>query len=177
MYRYLLLFLLICGLNLDAFANNITTKIDPSKPIQIESNEILLKKKKNIIIFTGKVEAVQDKVDLFADRMNVRYAEIDKKIEVKNIKLFGNVMLKNETITARGDKGVYDLNKNLITLEDNVIINENDAVIFGEKLIYNTLTGETDIFSKSNDEKDDDKKERITIILENINDLKERYDN
>lgn len=146
-------------------------------PIKIQSNEILIKRNKNIITFIGKVEAKQNNLNMFADSMIIKY-KTDKKnnTEIRNIKLYGNVVLKNENITVRGDKGNYEVKDNLITLEDNIIMNENDAVVFGKKMTYNTITEETNIFG-SNENEDGNKKERITIILEDINDLKDRYDN
>lgn len=151
-------------------------KNDFNSPIKIQSNKILIKKNKNTIIFTGKVEAKQDSLNMFADSMIIKY-KIDKKnnTEIQNIKLQGNVVLKNKNITVRGDKGNYEVKYNLITLEDNIIMNENDAVVFGKKMTYNTATEETNIFGSKKNE-NNNKKERITIILEDINDLKDRYD-
>ena len=148
-----------------------------NSPIKMQSNEILIKKNKNLIIFTGKVEAKQDKLNMFADKMFIKYKKNkNNKAEIKNIKLFGNVVLKNENITVRGDKGNYEMDNNLITLEENIIMNENDTVVFGKKMTYNTITEETNIYGGVESE-NGNKKERITIILEDINDLKDRYDN
>ena len=170
MFKYILLFIFLFNLNTFAKPNSFNS----NKPIRIKSNEILVKKNKNLMVFTGKVEAKQDDLSIFTDKMYVRYKKnIDNKLEINNIKAFGNVVLKNKTITVKGDTGVYDLQNNLITLENNIILNENDAVVFGEKVIYNTITEEINIYGESDK---NPKKERITIILDNINDLKDRYD-
>ena len=167
----LCLILIINKSNAKELENNFNS------PIKIQSNEILIKRNKNLITFTGKVEAKQDNLNMFANKMVVKYKiNQNNNTEIKNIKLYGNVVLKNENITVRGDKGNYEVNNNLIKLEDNIIMNEDDAVVFGKKMTYNTITEETNIFG-SNESEDNPKKERITIILEDINDLKDRYDN
>lgn len=162
------------------FSNNlfcVNKDINLDKPIKIKSDEIVIKKNKNLIIFKGRVETIQDNLSTFANKMYVNYKnDLDNKIEIKNIKLYGNVVLKNDKIIVNGDKGIYNFDDNLITIEDNIIMNENNAVIFGNELIYNTLTEETNIYGENSKNKEDDKKDkRITIILDNINDLKDEY--
>lgn len=169
--------ILLCFILIINKSNATELQNNFNSPIKIQSNEILIKKNKNLIIFTGMVEAKQDKLNMFADKMFIKYKKNkNNKTEIKNIKLFGNVVLKNENITVRGDKGNYEIDNNFITLEENIIMNENDAVVFGKKMTYNTITEETNIYGSAEDESSD-KKERITIILEDINDLKDRYDN
>lgn len=161
---FLILFNLFC---LNGYSKN-NFKQDINKPIKIESNEISMKKNSNIIVFTGNVEAKQDNLTILTDRMLVEY-EGEKK-NIKNIKLFGNIMLKNKNIVANSDKGYYDLSKNIITLEDNVILTEKDVVVYGDKMTYDTIKQESKVYGSKK------QNNRITIILDNINNIKERYE-
>ena len=143
-------------------------KQDFNRPIKIEADEVSTKKNSNIITFNGNVEATQDNLKILTDKMFVYYKN-NKRIEIDNIKAVGNVILKNENILATGDEGEYDIKNNIVTLEKNIILTEKDVVIYGEKMIYNTITQESKMYGETD-------KKRITIILDDINDLKERYD-
>lgn len=149
---------------------NVNSKdtIKQNKPIKIESNEISMKKNSNIIVFTGNVEATQDNLVILTDKMLVEYE--GENIDIKNIKLFGNVILKNDTIVANSGKGEYNLLKNIITLENNVVLTEKDVVVYGDKMTYDTIKQESKVYGSKKENN------RITIILDNINNLKERYD-
>jgi lipopolysaccharide transport protein LptA len=168
--------ILLCFILIINKSNATELQNNFNSPIKIQSNEILIKRNKNLITFSGKVEVQQDTLNMFANKMIVKYKiNQNNDTEIQNIKLYRNVILKNKNITVRGDKGNYEVNNNLITLEDNIIMNEDDAVIFGKKMTYNTITEETNIFG-SDENENNSKKERITIILDDINDLKDRYD-
>ncbi len=182
--NFLFLFFLII-LNNSLLANPIA--IDTKKPIKIEADEVKIQKNKNVIDFMGKVKATQENLNIFSDKMLVKYQKDSKnKISIKNIKAFGNVILKNETLTAKGDNAVYDFSNQIITLKGNIILNEKDVVILGDILTYDIITKETRMESenktviKNNNtiekEKDNKNKKRVIIILDNINDLKDRYD-
>lgn len=151
----------------NSYSNNII-KQDINKPIKIESDEISMKKDSNVMVFTGNVEAKQDNLIILTDKMLVEYE--GKKINITNIKVYGNVMLKNSNIVASSDKGEYDLKKNIIVLEDNVILTEKDVVVYGDKMTYDTIKQESKVYGSKN------QNNRITIILDNVNNLKERYD-
>ena len=162
---FLVLFNLFC---FNAYSKN-NFKQDINKPIKIESNEISMKKGSNVMVFTGDVEAKQDDLIILTDKMLVEYE--GKKVNITNIKVYGNVMLKNNNIVATSDKGEYDLKKNVIVLEDNIILTEKDVVVYGDKMTYDTVKQESKVYGSKN------QNNRITIILDNVNNLKERYDN
>lgn len=163
----------------EAKANNIKQN-NFNKPIKIESDEIKILKNKSVILFTGKVKAKQDNLNIFSDKMFVNYQrDLDNKTNIKNIKAIGNVILKNENITAKGDEGLYDFVEQNITLSGNIILTEKDAVIFGDVLKYNINTEETSIKvdkKQNTDNSTINNKKKVVIILDNINDLKDRYD-
>ena len=159
----------VVGTIYNAIARN-QLKQNFNSPIKIESDQVYLKKGTNTIIFSGNVKAKQDNLYILTDTMHVKYITNEKnKLEIVNIKAIGNVILKNETLLATGDEGEYDIKLGLFTLRKNIILNEKDVVVYGEKMEYNTITEESRMFGEKENK-------RITIILDNINDLRERYD-
>ena len=163
MFKIVLLLLIL--LNNKSIAKE-NFKQNFNRPIKIEANEVSTKRNSNVIIFDGKVEATQDNLKIFTDKMYVYYRN---NKEIENIKAIGNVILKNEGILATGDEGEYDIKNNLVTLKKNIILTEKDVVVYGEKMTYDTVTQESKMYGETD-------KKRITIILDDINDLKERYD-
>jgi lipopolysaccharide export system protein LptA len=143
------------------------------KPIRLEADKIRIQKNKNIMVFTGNVKAKQDKLNILADKMTVNYhTDKNNKINIDNIEVRDNVILKNEIITANSNRGFYDLKKQVITLRDEIILSEKDTVIFGNTLVYDIRTGSANIEGKQRGENND----RVIIILDNVNDIKDKYD-
>ena len=170
-FYILFLFLSIFG---NSFAK--PTEIDTSKPVKIEADEVKIKKNNNSMIFKGNVRAIQENLNMFSDLMNVTYyKDKEDRVLIKTIVAKNNVVLQNENITAKGDGAIYDFQRQLITLKGNIILNEKDAVVFGEMLTYNITTKETKMNVIENEEANTNKK-RVIVILDNINDLKDRYD-
>lgn len=145
----------------------------------IVANEVKILKNKGIIVFTDKVECKNGTLKVNGDRMVVKYNISNKNLEnkniVKNVDIFGNVVVRDINITITGDNGNYNLENNIITVENNVIMNDTDVVIFGDKMTYNVLTGETDIIGIK--KKKENPNGRVIIILDDIEELKERYKN
>ena len=52
----------------------------------------------------------------------------------------------------------------------NVVINDDGAVVYGEKFTYNTKTQETKVEGNKKEES------RVTIILDNIEDIQQRVE-
>ena len=159
---YFLLFIIVCNIS---FSNEIVN-IDENK-IKLEADEITIYKDKNEIKLKGNVVINSGNVNLYADHMKVDYYENNKQNEIKEVSGNGNVLLKNENIDAKSNKFSYKPNKNTITMFDNVVVQEQDSVVYGDSLTYNIITGDSSINSK---------KEKVKIIINDIDSLKNRYD-
>ena len=142
------LFILLCLLGFkQVWAKNTQTKKSPETPIIIRSNFITIKQKSQQVKFLQNVVVEQDNNSLFANEMVVDYLEnTNKKREIHLITANKNVKLFNKNITATSDFGIYDPKKQLITLQNNVLVNDGKSIIAGNKFIYD-LTTKTGKFS------------------------------
>lgn len=142
------LFILLCLLGFkQVWAKNTQTKKSPETPIIIRSNFITIKQKSQQVKFLQNVIVEQDDNSLFANEMVVDYLEnTNNKREIHLITANKNVKLFNKNITATSDFGIYDPKKQLITLQNNVLVNDGKSIIAGNKFIYD-LTTKTGKFS------------------------------
>ena len=115
-------------------------------PVDIIANRALYKGAK--ISLTGNVIVHQDNVSISANRMEL-YREKQGKTEsgdnlygdVKRIEAIGSFKYSNATSTVSGDKGVYERNKNIITVTGNVTYSQvKGNSVSGCKLVYDLTT-------------------------------------
>ena len=142
------LFILLCLLGFkQVWAKNTQTKKSLETPIIIRSDFITIKQKSQQVKFLQNVIVEQDDNSLFANEMVVDYLEnTNNKREIHLITANKNVKLFNKNITATSDFGIYDPKKQLITLQNNVLVNDGKSIIAGNKFIYD-LTTKTGKFS------------------------------
>lgn len=165
MKKYITLFLALFALPAAALAqmNFISGKTDSSKPIDIQADSLEVLQKEQQAIFKGKVEAKQGNVRIKADEMHVYYREKGGAEDngVSRIDVVGNVFLATPAETVQGAKGVYDVDKGVITLSDNVVITRGKNVLKGKGLTYNLNTGRSELLSGGGTIGADGKKERV----------------
>ncbi|MDR2778401.1 MAG: hypothetical protein LBB13_02770 [Rickettsiales bacterium] len=135
--------------------------------ISIESDEVRMKKSEKIITFTGNVKILKDNVDMLAKKTAVlHYIENNNRIEPKTIDMIDVIVIRGNNIKITGDKGSYNFINSMLTIENSVVVNEKNSTIFTDKVLYNTLTEEIEMFGKK---MKSDPVGRTTII---INDTK-----
>jgi lipopolysaccharide export system protein LptA len=145
------LFILLCLLDFkQVLAKNTQNQKSPEQPIIIRSDFITIKQKSQQVKFLQNVVVEQNDSSLFASEMVVDYIEnASKKREINLITANKNVKLFNQNITATSDLGIYEPKKNLITLKNNVLVNDGKSIISGNKFIYDLIT-KTGKFSNQN---------------------------
>ena len=127
-------------------------------PIEINADTLEVFQQENRAVFSGHVVAVQDKVRLKADKMNVFYsAPQDKKKDakqvpgtqdsIKKIEVEGGVFLSTPEETASGAGGTYDVTERKIYLTKNVVLTRGKNVLKGDRLVYNFVTGMSTVSS------------------------------
>ncbi len=134
------------------------------EPIQIDADQLEVRDKDKMAIFTGHVVAVQGKLRLETNQMKVFYednktASAAPVIEnapapaggqsrkVKRIEAFGAVKIMQENQTGTGNSGVYDMQQGQMTLTGNVTLTQDGNVIQGDRLVTNTRTQESHVYS------------------------------
>ena len=124
---------------------------DNKEPIDIEADELEIKQKENIAIFSGKVNVIQGKFRLQTSKLVVKYLEAGKagnsKRQISKLLATGGVIVTSETQSATGDWARMDMKKNTIVMGDNVVISQGENVIRGSKVLVDLNTGHSRILS------------------------------
>lgn len=126
--------------------SNPLSKIDTDEPIEITADSLEVKQNENIAIFRGNVDAQQGDMRLHADQLTVHYrgGEGSGGVNaISRIDAAGSVFITSSRETAQGEAGVYDVENNLITLTQNVVLTRGENVIRGNRLVLNLATGQS----------------------------------
>jgi lipopolysaccharide export system protein LptA len=124
------------------------------KPIQIEADRLEIRDPQKLAIYSGHVRVRQGDTILEAPELRVFYSgqgpgdatapttsgPIGSK--VSRIEAGPGVSVRSGDRTASGQRVVFDLVKDLVTLEGNVVLTQGENVIRGERVIVNLTTKE-----------------------------------
>ncbi len=122
---------------------------DLSQPIEIRADSLELRQKESVAVFIGNVDAVQGRIRLSADRLFVHYRTKDGEKSpaavaggaISRLDARGKVSLTSPTETAKSKTGIYDVDKQLVTLEGDVVLTRGANVLSGARLVINLATG------------------------------------
>ena len=115
-----------------------------SLPLDIEAETFEVFDAERHIVWLGNVHVVQGESSLQADRMDVYYTgegagggwgDIDRIVATDN------VFYITPAQRARGDRGVYQLSEEIITLTGDVVITQGENVITTNRFVNNLATG------------------------------------
>ena len=84
-------------------------------PIDVTADRIEVQDRADRAIFAGNVHVRQDDLTLDTERLTVAYTS-SGGVQIQRLDASGGVVVKSPTETARGDFGIYDLDRKLITL-------------------------------------------------------------
>ncbi|MBL4784358.1 MAG: LPS ABC transporter substrate-binding protein LptA [Cohaesibacteraceae bacterium] len=125
---------------------------DPDAPIAISADSLKVSNSQKIATFTGNVIVKQGKLTLETPSLTVHYAGDAAKSQstgqsITRLEAHGGVFIKNGDQRARGNRGIVDFTKDIITLIGKVSLGQGDNIVQGEKLIVHMKTGEAELFS------------------------------
>ena len=163
----------------DAHAQKKTQKAKNTHT-RIRSDIIDIKQKSQKIDFIGNVVVERDDASLLANKMEVFYNDknaVKNNSNIKEIKAFGDVKMFNDEFVASSDLANFFPDKNIFTLEKNVIVNNGTSILTGDKFVYDVKTKKGNFVGKKISNNSDKKSEknaedRVTIIIGD--DLKEQ---
>ena len=124
------------------------------KPISIEANSLEVLQNEKKAIFTGSVVATQGDIHLKSNKMTVFYkggglpggettSTATAGSGISRIDVDGNVFLATPQESAKGDKGVYNVDQKTIRLVGGVVLTKGQNVLKGSALEYNLATGKS----------------------------------
>ena len=128
----------------------VGTRTDSSAPIEIVADTLEVKQREQLAIFRGNVDALQDDMRLRADTLIVHYRENKENPDqpgISKIEAEGNVFVSSPKETAKGTRGVYDVDRSRIDLVGGVVLTQGENVVRGDRLEMNLATGESKVAS------------------------------
>jgi lipopolysaccharide export system protein LptA len=113
-------------------------------PVDVTADRIEVQDRADRAIFAGNVHVVQAEMTLDAPRLTVAYSGgggSNSNVQIRRLDAAGGVVVKSPTETAKGDFGIYDLDRKLITLIGNVQLNREQNQVNGARLVIDLDSG------------------------------------
>ncbi|WP_293882661.1 LptA/OstA family protein [Sphingomonas sp.] len=112
-------------------------------PVDFAADRIEVQDKANRAVFSGNVHATQGNMILDAARMTVAYTNQKSagNPSVQRVDASGGVTVHSPDQTARGNFGIYDLNRRIITLLGAVTLIQGSNTVRGGRLVIDLNSG------------------------------------
>lgn len=124
-------------------------------PVDIDAGKLDYFDKEQKLVYSGSVVVVNGPSTLKASRLIVFLDKAQPGQEsnggadrVRHIDADGPVTLVSKDQIGVGDRASYDRGENKVYLIGNVTLTQGDSVVRGEKLIYDTATGQATVLEK-----------------------------
>jgi lipopolysaccharide export system protein LptA len=132
------------------------------EPVQIEASRLEVRDKEKMATFTGNVKVVQGDTTMRCKVLVVFYEQQNKdgqqaqasgktmpaakpgpggSSQISKLEASGGVTVVQKDQTATGDRALFDMKSNTVTLLGNVLVSQGPNVMHGEKLVVNLTTG------------------------------------
>ncbi|MDF1770202.1 LptA/OstA family protein [Maricaulis sp.] len=137
-------------------------------PLDIEADTFEVLDAERHIVWLGNVHVVQGDSSLQADRMDVYYTEAPAGGwgDIDRIVATDNVFYITPAQRARGDRGVYQMSEEVITLTGEVVITQGDNVITTNRFVNDLTTGNSNFGEAGTGE-------RVRMVLQPARDANE----
>lgn len=113
---------------------------DSNAPVDVAADRIEVQDRSDRAVFAGNVHVRQQELTLDTTRLTVAYSSAGS-IQIRRLDASGGVTVKSPSETARGDFGIYDLDRKLITLVGAVQLNRAGSQINGQRLTIDLNSG------------------------------------
>jgi lipopolysaccharide export system protein LptA len=113
-------------------------------PVDVTAERIEVQDRADRAIFAGNVHVTQAELTLDTPRLTVAYSGgqgANNNVQIRRLDAAGGVVVKSPSETAKGDFGVYDLDRKLITLIGNVQLNRDQNQVNGARLVIDLDSG------------------------------------
>jgi lipopolysaccharide export system protein LptA len=123
-------------------------------PIDITGDSMAVHDPEHLVIWKGRVEALQDQDRLRTDLLNIYYRAAPKTAgapktaapgadfgAIDRMEAIGNVYFVTPTQVAKGDKAVYTADTSTIVITGDVVLTQGENVGRGSRLVINLNTG------------------------------------
>lgn len=117
---------------------------DSNAPIDVSSQRIEVQDRSDRAVFVGDVHATQSDLTLDTQRLTVAYSTGqggNNGVQINRLDAAGGVVVHSPSETAKGDFGIYDLDRKLITLIGNVQLIRDQNRVNGSRLVIDLDSG------------------------------------
>ena len=132
------------------------------QPVQIEASRLEVRDKDKMATFSGNVKVVQGDTTMRCKTLVVFYEQQNKdgqqalaaaqtmpaakpgpggSSQISKLEASGGVTVVQKDQTATGDRALFDMKSNTVTLLGNVLVSQGPNVMRGEKLVVDLTTG------------------------------------
>lgn len=109
-------------------------------PIDVTSDRIEVQDRADRAIFAGNVNVRQGSLTLDTARLTVAYSSAGG-VQIQRLDASGGVVVRSPSETARGNFGIYDLDRKLITLVGAVQLTRGGSQVNGQRLVIDLRSG------------------------------------
>lgn len=113
---------------------------DSNAPVDVSASRLEVQDRADRAIFAGNVHVKQGELALDTERLTVSYSGTGG-IQIRRLDAAGGVTVRSPSETAKGDFGIYDLDRRLITLIGNVRLDRDNNSISGARLVIDLDSG------------------------------------
>ena len=113
---------------------------DSDAPVDVSAERIEVQDHADRAIFAGSVRVKQADLTMDAARVTIAYSS-SGGLQINRIDAAGGVVVRSPSETAKGDFGIYDTNRKLITLVGNVQLNRGPNQVNGSRLVIDLESG------------------------------------
>jgi lipopolysaccharide export system protein LptA len=112
-------------------------------PIDVTADRIEVQDRADRAVFSGNVHVTQAELTLDTPRLTVAYSggPGGGGVQIERLDAAGGVVVHSPSETAKGDIGIYDLDRKLITLLGNVQLVRERNTVNGARLVIDLDSG------------------------------------
>ena len=132
-----------------------------AKQIKITSDKLEINRTDNISIFSGKVYALENNLEIWSEKLIITSSE--DETEIREINAKGNVKILRDELYINGDKARYNPISNKLVVFGKVEVIQNESIILCDKIVVD-LENSSSIMSS-----DSTKRVEALIVSENKN--------
>jgi lipopolysaccharide export system protein LptA len=113
-------------------------------PVDVTADRIEVQERADRAIFAGNVRVKQAELTLDTARLTVAYtggSQTSGGVQIRRLDAAGGVVVRSPSEVAKGDFGIYDLDRKLITLIGAVQLNRGANQVNGSRLVIDLDSG------------------------------------
>jgi lipopolysaccharide export system protein LptA len=114
---------------------------DSNAPVDVTADRIEVQDRSDRAIFAGNVHVNQGRMTLDTARLTVAYSGGAGGVQIRRLDAAGGVVVRSPSDTGKGEFGIYDLDRKLITIIGNVELVRGANRVFGQRLVIDLDSG------------------------------------